>query len=336
MKNYSTIILVLFIVIFSACKRKYDVEVVPDPLFEKYDSLPNQKIVFVSKALDKNGEIYIMNVDGTNIIQLTDDEYVKENPALSPDGTQILYTRSNGDWKTYEICLLDIASKEITQITNNEFLDGHPDWSPDGKKIIFTSYRKFDGTLIPHGNIFVMNIDGTNEIALTDNDFEDNDAEWSPDGKYIIFKSSRKTADNKEQIFVMDSLGQNVKRLTFNENSDHDPSWAPDSKSVVFMRYEGKKTWDKFKTSLFESWNVYKVDLDGNETKVTDFPYIAWLPIYSSDGKYILFCKDFPIVELGIIVGYDFRFSIMNVDGTDKYQLINDNVHTTNLSNFDW
>lgn len=59
-------------------------------------SLRNGKIAFASNR-DGNYEIYVMDADGTNLIQLTDNQYNDTQPSWSPDGTQIVF------------CLIEIA-----------------------------------------------------------------------------------------------------------------------------------------------------------------------------------------------------------------------------------
>ena len=185
--------------------------------------------------------------------------------------------------------------------------------------------------------MYVMNLDGTGLTRIIGSPWEDNDPEWSPDGTKIAFKSTRDTKKaGKEQIYVMDLETGEVKRLTFNENSDHDPSWSPDSKSIVFMRYEGPDVWMNFNVSLYHPWNVYRVDLNGVEEKLTDCKCLCWLPVFSSDGEKILFYKGEPIYRGDRLVGFYNRLTLMDKDGSNQRTLIPDNPHTTKMENFDW
>jgi len=319
-----------FILRFSLLREKPEVDGI---------DVPNEKIVFTSKADSEKGELYIMDVNGSNIERLTFNDFHENNPALSPDRKKVAFHRSKSeqDWSSYEIYILDLETGEETRLTNNNVLDGHPDWSPDGKKLIFASFRDAQGKPSSTADIYMINVDGTGLTQLTDSPYEDNDPEWSPDGTKIVFKSTRDTKMvGKEQIYVMDADGSNVRRLTFNNNSDHDPSWSPDSKTIAFMRYEGPGIIYTVDVSLLHPVNIYKVDLNGVEEKLTDYEYLDWLPVFSGDGEKILFYKSEPIFKGDTIVGYRHRLTIMDIDGSNQRTLIPDNEHTNSMGNFDW
>jgi TolB protein len=131
-----------------------------------------QTILFTSYAYDPsttltNAEIYVMKADGTQQVQLTNDDIEKRGPAWSPDGTRILFacrtgpTGSNG-LDTFEICVMEAASGQITQLTFNDRQDLTPTWSPDGQAIVF--HRGGTGL----GNqLWTMHADGSGQTQLT-------------------------------------------------------------------------------------------------------------------------------------------------------------------------
>lgn len=128
-----------------------------------------ETILFTSYAYDPsttltNAEIYVMNADGTQQVQLTNDGIEKRGPAWSPDGTRILFacrtgpTGTNG-LDTFEICVMETASGQITQLTFNDRQDLTPTWSPDGQAIVF--HRT------PGNQLWVMHADGSGQTQLT-------------------------------------------------------------------------------------------------------------------------------------------------------------------------
>ena len=307
----------------------------------------NEKIVFTSKADSSKGEIYLLDKNGI-ISRLTNNNRHENNPALSFDGKKIAFHA--GEEKnplTWEIYILNLDTMIETQLTNNHVIDGHPDWSPDGEQIVFASFVDSEGNPSATADIYLINIDGTNLVKITDSPWEDNDPEWSPDGTKITFKSTRYTQQAaREEIFVMDSNGENIKRLT-NTNgweSDHDPSWLKDSKTIVYEHYEGIRPWtDIANIEIFQNnwdelipWNIYSVDLEENQKKLTDVEHIAYLPVFSSDGEKILFIQlDFIIIG-NKLIGVNHRLILINNDGNNPRQLIPDDEHTPTLEYFDW
>jgi TolB protein len=128
------------------------------------------KIAFLSDR-DGNYEIYVMDVDGSNPTNLTNNPAEDVSPAWSPDGSKIAFL-SDRD-ANYEIYVMDANGSNPTMLTNN--LSGiFPAWSPDGSKIAFLSDRG------GNGEIYVMDTDGSNPTNLTNNPAADSFPAWSP------------------------------------------------------------------------------------------------------------------------------------------------------------
>jgi len=86
-------------------------------------------------------QISIANIDGSNVIQLTNDDTHNFNPKISPDGTQIAYL-SNRDGNQ-EVYVMNVDGSNQIRLTKNRIRDGDPAWSPDGSKVFFTSQNVF-------------------------------------------------------------------------------------------------------------------------------------------------------------------------------------------------
>jgi len=164
---------------------------------------PNgQHIAFVSRGTNlADGEIYIMDADGSNWQQLTSMPQSLE-PSWSPDSQHIAFTLvQNG---ANDIYVTDVTASAPIRITNNGRKNHSPVWSPDGQHIAFASKSG------NKNDIFVMEINGTNSAQLTTrgNNFAPT---WSPDSQHIAFVSDQ---GQGWQIYVMDVNGSNLKQLT--------------------------------------------------------------------------------------------------------------------------
>ena len=151
-------------------------------------------IAFNSARGTGNTKMYgfVMRPDGSNVRKLG-DTWV-EYPAWSPDSQRIAFMSmqagASGFNPDYEIYVMNADGSEVKRLTNTPGEDGWPAWSPDGKKIAFTSARDNHGQsggVGPFFDIYVMNVDGSNQIRLTQRFGQF--PSWSPDGRYIVFAS---------------------------------------------------------------------------------------------------------------------------------------------------
>ena len=212
--------------------------------------------------------IYVVNVDGSGLTQLTRDSGMNGNPAWSPDGKQIAFSRSRQNVSQTKLWLMNADGSDQRILPNpqdsNGFFGGQPVWSPDGSKILFLSQRLCRN--IPTSGIYVMNADGSNSKLVT-NDTKNcggyGPAKWSPDGTRILagFAPEREgILEPIPEIVVMNADGSNQinisnrgrynkpSQFTFTDvHADWQPLFAPpDLKSSVisfsapsYTMYEG-------------------------------------------------------------------------------------------------
>lgn len=163
-----------------------------------------KRIVFNSESTPRKPQIFVMDADGKNQQNLTNDDTLAfYSPLWSPDGKRIVYYTERGDDKD-QIWTMNADGSDKKLLTNNIGHNFYPSWSADGKRIIFTSDRDGEKEVI-----YSMKADGTDvKRLLKTNSFY---AKISPDGKKIAFISGKFPSNN---IFVANADGSNEKNLT--------------------------------------------------------------------------------------------------------------------------
>ncbi len=124
-----------------------------------------------------------MNADGSSQTNVTNTLQSDSQPDFSPDGTRIAFTSTRPalDGTTdFDIWLMNTdGSGTPTNLTNAISInDRYPGWSPDGTKIAFWSGT---GLRLDDGEIWMMNVDASNQTNLTNNPAGDIQPDWGPE-----------------------------------------------------------------------------------------------------------------------------------------------------------
>lgn len=278
------------------------------------DCIPSEKIVFNSDR-SGNHELYIMDTDGSETAQLTNDvNYENWWAKISPDREKILFYRTprgfHEDYTKTSLWVYDYRKKTIHVLRNAQdddwVMQGHAEWSPDGKKIAM-----FGGTG-PFLQIFVTDSEGKNPIQYTNKDGYNTDVSWSPDGKKLIFNGypEKDYSREKYELYVMDAIPfSEPTRLTNDNMADYDPYYSPDGTKIAWIVNTNPLKGEIGAGLYLGDWAIKIANSDGtNAEYLIHDGNINSKPSWSLDGETIFFHR----MEYDPLVEY--TFGIFSID----------------------
>jgi Tol biopolymer transport system component len=192
-------------------------------------STPEGKIIYVSKA-SGNLDLWMMNGDGTNQRQLTENSRINNHPAVSPDGRYIIFASDRAGasniWRT------DIDGSNARQLTRGSGED-NPQCSPDGKWVVYTLLGAGKPT------IWRISIDGGAPQQITDKYTAA--AAFSPEGNSLacLYREEQPNSPLKLAIFPLEG-GQPTQVFDASILAEEvslvpPPRWTTDGRALTYV-----------------------------------------------------------------------------------------------------
>ncbi|HXF72266.1 MAG TPA: hypothetical protein VNO79_06625 [Actinomycetota bacterium] len=251
-------------------------------------------------------QLWVMDEDGGNAVQVTGGPGTKLHPAWSPDGRSLVFAEADRGLSDPNFDLYVLGPDGLERLTETPTREASPAWSPDGTTIAFES----DETGIPE--IWAINRLSGQRVPLTVDRLADLTPEWSPDGSRLLFTSKRELlcspADPacERHLFVLDVATGEITQLTSGRSYNGDPAWSPDGSRIAFSsNVQGEGDYD-----------IYVMDADGSHLRrLTDAPGLDLNPAWSPDGRFIAFTS---------LRDGNYEIYVMRADGTHERNLTDD------------
>ena len=229
-----------------------------------------QRIAYVDFRGGVNQDVWVMDTDGKNPLQLTTDPAVDWAPSWFPDNDRIAFqSLREGRQAVWSI---STRSGRETLLVDPGIAIGWPTLSPDGKRIAFNSTES--GTI----NVWLVPIDGGAPRQLTFDSETMGWPCWSPDGSLIAFQTKR---GDDTHIMIMPADGGAATQLTLDRGQSWPHDWSPDGDKIV---YAGQRN---------DLWNIYWVSRStkAQERMTTNSKLNAFVryPAWSPDGDKIVY-----------------------------------------------
>lgn len=225
-------------------------------------------------AFSRGGDLFVMNGDGENIVQLTDSPAIEKQPAFSPDGGRIVYASNEGG-SDFELFIMNLDGSNVEQLTGNEADDTAPVFAPGGDRIAFQSNR--DG----NSELYVLTLSTNDLRRVTNTNFNEQAPNWGPDGRTLYYQSDEA---GDWDIYATDvNVGGRV-QLTSVAPDHQFPVLASDGETLYFSS-------DR-QSNNYELWSVIinQEQLAVNTlTRLTNDGNVDTLPAVAPDGNTIVF-----------------------------------------------
>jgi Tol biopolymer transport system component len=158
-------------------ENKVELVDIPEQLdFAPRWSPVRDQIAFISSR-SGNIEIYVMNADGTDPVQITDSKAPIYYADWSPDGERLVFVYGQGkSHSDLYIVNKDGDATSVVRLTSDTGWDDRPSFSPDGQQVVYHSNKGGD----EDNDLWIINADGSGDVQLTDDKYNDHYPDWSP------------------------------------------------------------------------------------------------------------------------------------------------------------
>jgi len=289
-----------------------------------------KQIIFTRTWVDKlkdqyRSNLWIIDVDGVRVRELTTGARNDSSPEWSPDGKRVAFLSDRDG--TNQLFVMWLDTREVAQLTHLERAPSNIKWSPDGKYIAYTSSVPDNDPILAvklperprgaewarpavivdrlswaqdgrgpvpkgHNHVFVIEATlGGTPRQVTSGKFNHSGFDWSIDSKKIFVSGIRKPeADylrNDSEIYVIDLATLEIKQLTDRKGPDSNPVVSPDGKSIAYSGYD-----DKMFTNHVAS--LYLMNSDGSNKRLLsgDLPSSPQNVAWAAGGNTLYFTSE--------------------------------------------
>jgi TolB protein len=232
------------------------------------------KIAFILKR-GRGRELAVMDYDGANVRQLTNDGRITAHPRWSPDGGKLVCTSYLSGYP--DVVEVNLGTRQRRVLANFPGLNTGATFAPDGTRVALTLSK--DG----NPELYTMDVNGISLHRLTRTKGGESSPEWSPDGRQLAFVSDE---GGTPQVYVVNADGGEPVRLTRSPSYNTEPAWSrpPAGSDTPPLIAVTSRVGGKFQVGIVETGTggVKALAADGDDNTEP-----SWAP----HGRLLVFAK---------------------------------------------
>lgn len=175
--------------------------------------MPDGKRVIAGLTVKGNQDLFMLDLNGTVIRQLTDFPGIEVGPCVSPDGTKLAFVSDREG--TPQVYVMDINGGRPMKVSREGKYNSSPAWSIKNQ-IAYASL--LDGNF----DIVVTDPEGIGSTRITSGGANHEDPTWGPNGRYLIYASNK---NGKYGLYLQGTFSKISKALSLGEGEQRMPFW---------------------------------------------------------------------------------------------------------------
>ncbi len=259
-------------------------------------------VAFAGNARGTAWDIYLMNTSSGEPRQITTDSVgFMQDVDLSPDGSQIVYDRSDKGFTKPEVAVVSSLGGFSKRIVNIGFL---PKWRPDGQRVSYIQNPEWGAT---SGKTEFRSVkpNGSDDRLEFSDSLASGPYVWSPDGLEIAW--ARRMPDGHYQLFARSLESGKERQLTFVKKNVGDFYWTQNDEIVFSSNVNGNE-------------NLFMMPASGGTpVQITRGSGPDAAPVVSADLKRLLYVQRQSIGKIWL----------SSLQDNNAHQVTFDDVHIT-------
>lgn len=213
-------------------------------------------------------EIFIMDMDGGNVRQLTNDGVLSLGPKFSRDGTRIAFTSYKSGYP--DVWVIDLTAGTKRRVAFFPGSNLGPAFSPDGSQLALVLSK--DGNT----ELYTISADGGSPNRLTRTRGTESRPTWSPDGTQIAFVSDDR---GSPQLYVIPAAGGAPRLLPTGSTYSTEPDWSPDGRFIAYSTRAAGQT------------QIAVLDVSTGQHRLVTDSGTAESPSWTSNSRHLVFSR---------------------------------------------